>query len=176
MWRGKSIIVRKQFLPDRFTTLFPSPHNAHQASPQRYAGDIEIHRILASVAKGKQAQSGVVSIDSKSEMRLAAVDRFPGGVAASCPVRLEFRHDSWFRDDVFASLHEARVALCLAESEKLETPGVHTADFSYIACGSRNTQPRFGRHSKEVLNLAQKREVLVYFKHEETPEGALRAE
>jgi uncharacterized protein YecE (DUF72 family) len=59
----------------------------------------------------------------------------------------EFRHDSWFRDDVFASLHEARVALCLAESEKLETPGVHTADFSYIACGSRNTQPRFGRHS-----------------------------
>jgi uncharacterized protein YecE (DUF72 family) len=59
----------------------------------------------------------------------------------------EFRHDSWFRDDVFASLHEARVALCLAENEKLETPGVHTADFSYIACGSRNTQPRFGRHS-----------------------------
>jgi hypothetical protein len=29
---------------------------------------------------------------------------------------------------------------------------------------------------REVLNLAQKREVLVYFKQEETPEGALRAE
>jgi len=110
-------------------------------------------------------------------MRLAAVDRFPGGVPHHVRFAFEFRHDSWFRDDVFASLHEARVALCLAESEKLETPGVHTADFSYIACGSRNTQPRFGRHSNgRFLNLAQKREVLVYFKQEETPEGALRAE
>ena len=36
----------------------------------------------------KQARSGVVSIASPSEMRLAAADRFPGGVAASRPVRL----------------------------------------------------------------------------------------
>ena len=36
----------------------------------------------------KQARSGVVSIASQSEMRLAAADRFPGGVAASRPVGL----------------------------------------------------------------------------------------
>ena len=29
---------------------------------------------------------------------------------------------------------------------------------------------------RKVLNLAQKREVSVYFKHEEIPEGALHAE
>src|SRR5229473_2400524 len=59
----------------------PNDH-AHQTSPQRYAGDVEIHRFPASVAKGKQARSGVVSIASKFEMRLAAADRFPGWVAA----------------------------------------------------------------------------------------------
>ena len=89
----------------------------------------------------------------------------------------EFRHDSWFRDDVFASLHEAKVALCLAESEKLETPGVHTADFSYMRMRKQEYSAKVRKALKrKVLNLAQKQEVFVYFKHEETPEGALHAE
>src|ERR1700683_140428 len=44
----------------------------------------------------------------------------------------EFRHDSWFTDEVFAVLREANAALCEAESEKLETPHVRTADFTYF--------------------------------------------
>ncbi len=102
---------------------------------------------------------------------------FLAGLPHHVRFAFEFRHDSWFRDDVFASLHEARVALCLAESEKLETPGVHTADFSYMHMRKQEYSAKVRKAlEREVLNLAQKREVLVYFKHEETPEGALRAE
>jgi uncharacterized protein YecE (DUF72 family) len=102
---------------------------------------------------------------------------FLAGLPHHVRFAFEFRHDSWFRDDVFASLHEARVALCLAESEKLETPGVHTADFSYMRMRKQEYSDKVRKALKrEVLNLAQKREVFVYFKHEETPEGALHAE
>src|SRR5713226_2733197 len=59
-----------------------------------------------------------------------------GGFLAGLPRQVraafEFRHDSWFRDEVFSLLHEANVALCLAESDTLETPPVHTAGFSYL--------------------------------------------
>src|SRR5215813_3149733 len=44
----------------------------------------------------------------------------------------EFRHISWFSEEIYAVMREANVALCNAESEKLETPDVQTADFAYL--------------------------------------------
>jgi uncharacterized protein YecE (DUF72 family) len=90
---------------------------------------------------------------------------------------IEFRHASWFTDDVYDRLGRANVALCQAESETLETPDVATADFSYFrlrkeryAAGARKTI------SSKVADAALRGDVFVYFKHEDTPEGALYAE
>ena len=52
----------------------------------------------------------------------------PAGVRAA----FEFRHESWFSEDVYAALRKGGAALCLAEDEKLATPEVVTADFSYL--------------------------------------------
>src|SRR6266446_5907545 len=69
------------------------------------------------------------------------------------------------------------IAQCLAESEKLETPDVNTADFSYMRKRKQEYSSKVRKALKrKVLNLAQKREVFVYFKREETREGALHAE
>jgi uncharacterized protein YecE (DUF72 family) len=86
----------------------------------------------------------------------------------------EFRHASWFCDEVFAALREAKVALCLAESEKLETPDVQTADFLYL----RLRKPEYSKQAlqRRVRALAERCQLYVYLKHEETPEGALLAE
>src|SRR5687768_15574067 len=43
----------------------------------------------------------------------------------------EFRHESWLCDEIYSALADRRVALCLAESEKLVVPEVITADFVY---------------------------------------------
>jgi uncharacterized protein YecE (DUF72 family) len=86
----------------------------------------------------------------------------------------EFRHESWFCDEVFAALRDANAALCLAESEKLETPEVQTADFLYL----RLRKPEYSRQAlqRRVRELAGRGELYVYLKHEETPDGALLAE
>ncbi len=42
----------------------------------------------------------------------------------------EFRHESWFHDDVFAVLRAHNVALCLAESDELAAPDITTAEYS----------------------------------------------
>jgi len=92
-------------------------------------------------------------------------------------VAMEFRHISWFVDDVYEKLHRANVALCRAESEKLETPEVHTADFSYF----RLRKQEYSASDRQVLQreiaeASARGDVFVYFKHEDTPEGALYAE
>ena len=102
---------------------------------------------------------------------------FLGGLSQDVRSAFEFRHDSWFRDGVFAILRESNVALCLAESEELETPDVHTADFSYMRMRKEEYSDKARKLLKQkVLSLAQKGEVFAYFKHEESPECALHAE
>lgn len=89
----------------------------------------------------------------------------------------EFRHESWFSGDVFGALREANAALCQAESEKLETPNVQTAGFAYFRLRKQSYSPKERAELvKHVVELAQKGDVFVYFKHEDTPEGALYAE
>src|SRR5262249_33731402 len=44
----------------------------------------------------------------------------------------EFRHVSWLIDEVYQRLSARNIALCLAESDRLEVPKVFTADFVYF--------------------------------------------
>ena len=90
----------------------------------------------------------------------------------------EFRHASWLADPVYRLLEKHRVALCLAESEKLVIPEVVTAGFVY----SRLRMPEYSAADRKEIAarvehlLAQGQDVYVFFKHEETPAGAIYAE
>jgi uncharacterized protein YecE (DUF72 family) len=102
---------------------------------------------------------------------------FLKGLPGRARSAFEFRHESWFRDDVFAVLREANAALCLAESDKLVTPDVLTADFCYMRLRKESYQAKARRDiANRVLDIAKKRKVFAYFKHEETPENARYAE
>lgn len=87
---------------------------------------------------------------------------------------LEFRHKSWFCEETYEALWKAGVALCQAESEKLVTPNVVTADFHYLRLRKENYSG--GAVTQRIRELAQSGDVYVYFKHEELPAGALLAE
>ncbi len=90
----------------------------------------------------------------------------------------EFRHPSWLDEPVYTLLREHNVCLCLAESERLEVPRVITADFVYF----RLRKPEYTPEDlDEIVTrcrelLATGKDLYVFFKHEESPEGALYAE
>jgi uncharacterized protein YecE (DUF72 family) len=91
---------------------------------------------------------------------------------------LEFRHASWLVDDVYRLLEGRNISLCVAESEKLEVPEVITADFVYY----RLRKPDYSAEDVEAIArrarglLEQGKDLILMFKHEETPDGALHAE
>jgi uncharacterized protein YecE (DUF72 family) len=90
----------------------------------------------------------------------------------------EFRHPSWFTDDVYELLRAHNAALCVAESEKLEVPDVVTADFAYY----RLRKPEYseaelgGLAARALGLLAEGHDSYLAFKHEDDPGGALCAE
>lgn len=88
----------------------------------------------------------------------------------------EFRHESWFSDQVFQILKNKNVALCWAESEKIDTPKIATADFLYYRFREPEySQPDLDKVAQELEAYRTQREVYAFFKHEEQPESALNA-
>ena len=90
----------------------------------------------------------------------------------------EFRNASWLTDEVYGLLEKHRVALCLAESEALEIPKVITADFVYARLRKENytTEDRLEIARQVSGQLKRGLDIFAFFKHEETPAGALYAE
>jgi len=107
----------------------------------------------------------------------AVLKDFLDGLPHGFRVAFEFRHTSWFNDEVYDLLRKSDAALCQAESEKIETPKVQTAGFSYLRLRKEDYSPKERKElTQSVGTLAKQGDVFVYFKHEETAEGALYAE
>ena len=107
---------------------------------------------------------------------VALLQDFIASVPHNVRSAFEFRHASWFSDEIYGALREANVALCNAESEKLETPAVQTADFAYLRLRKQEYSPAEQQViANTVSGLAKHGDAYVYFKHEETPDGALNA-
>jgi len=84
----------------------------------------------------------------------------------------EFRHQTWFDEEIFGVLREHQAALCIAEAENgLEIPFVSTANWGYL----RLRRPDYG--DKELKAWAERvqqqnwKEAFIFFKHEEEGRG-----
>jgi uncharacterized protein YecE (DUF72 family) len=87
-------------------------------------------------------------------------------------VTFEFRHPSWFDDEVFGLLREHRAALCIADAEDaLEVPIVATTTWGCL----RLRRPDYDaaalkRWVKQVRNQ-EWQDAFVFFKHEDEGKG-----
>jgi uncharacterized protein YecE (DUF72 family) len=107
-----------------------------------------VERFLGRVA-GLGRKLGPVLIQLPPQFRLntdrlrATLDRFPQNIR----VAVEFRHPSWFTDEVRAILTERSVALCLADRRTVLTPIWRTADWTYLRFHEGRSRPRpcYGR-------------------------------
>ena len=79
----------------------------------------------------------------------------------------EFRHDSWFDEDVFSVLRDRDIAMCVSESAELSCPVVCTATWGYLRLHKLDyTLDGLTEWAKRVT--AQNwRDAYVYFKHDE---------
>lgn len=84
----------------------------------------------------------------------------------------EFRHQSWFDDEVFEALRVHNVALCIAEAEEgVEVPFVSTADWGYLRLRRLDYRDA---ELKDWLKRVQSQtwhETYIFFKHEDAGVG-----
>jgi uncharacterized protein YecE (DUF72 family) len=89
----------------------------------------------------------------------------------------EFRHPSWFAEEVFAVLRDHGAALCIAESDDLQTPAVVTANFAYFRLRRSDYAAEDRRRMAADIRrrLDETGDIYAFYKHEERPESPLHA-
>lgn len=83
----------------------------------------------------------------------------------------EFRHESWFDEEVFGALRDAGAALCVADDEKLATPLVATAGWGYLRLRRQDYLAADLERWAAGVRRQSWAEAYVFFKHEEAGTG-----
>jgi len=139
-----------------------------------------LHRFLSTLEALEHAQKlGPVLFQLPPNFKVdqTVLSEFLKALPRSVRAAFEFRHASWFEEATWQTLRERNIALCIAETEERDTPDVVTADYAYY----RYRKPSYTAEERQAMvgriqqHLSEGRDVFAYFKHEETPEGALYA-
>jgi uncharacterized protein YecE (DUF72 family) len=168
------------------------------ATPAEFQFACKAHQNLTHIMKMKDAESFTdVFLKSLEPLRaarrlgpvlfqfaptfkcdLARLDGYLPLLPKDIRFAFEFRHLSWLVDEVYERLAARNLALCLAESDRLEVPKVFTADFVYFRLrkGDYTDEGRAEIAERVDAILGGGRDAYVYFKHEEDPRGAIWAE
>lgn len=158
--------------PDGFRFTLKAPRRiTHDAKLQRCE---DLTRAFCQTAATLGPKQGALLFQlpptfKRDDAVLAAfLELLPDGTRAA----FEFRHASWHDEQVFDLLRGRNIALCIADSEKMSTPLVATADYAYFRLRDEGYQPAdIERWAGEITRLSNRRDAYVYFKHEEQGKG-----
>ncbi len=149
---------------------------------KRLAGVAEPWRLFVERARGLGAHLGPILLQFPPSLRKdrTRLERFLDVVAkdakkqASLRLVFEFRHKSWFTEDVYRLLRRRGAALCIADSPRYPRKDVLTTDFAYLRFHGR-TELFASKYSEAELREEARRvggylrkgmEVFVYFNND----------
>jgi uncharacterized protein YecE (DUF72 family) len=159
----------------------PSPYKLTLKAPRRITHDRRLRNAGELVAAfcgvaetlGDKLGALLFQLPPNLKKDLAVFDAFLADLPPRAPAAFEFRHPSWFDDEVFTRLRARNLALCVNDSEKLSAPVTVTADYAYFRLRDEGYTPADIAKWAETIRreTAACRDVFVYFKHEEEGKG-----
>ena len=168
---SKTIDNWKTLTPENFRFALKAPQKITHWSKLRDCADTLDY--FCKVISGLGERLGPVlfqlppNFKKDTDVLTSFLREFPSLKAA-----FEFRHESWFDDEIFGILKSRNVALCIADTENLATPKVSTGDYGYL---------RLRREDYRKIDIEQWvdfvrtqdgwNDVFIYFKHEEAGIG-----
>ena len=80
---------------------------------------------------------------------------------------IEFRHESWFGDDVFDALRARDIAMCITEQPEFASPVVSTASWGYVRLHKLDYDDASLATWAKTIAGQQWADAYVFFKHDE---------
>jgi uncharacterized protein YecE (DUF72 family) len=169
---AKTIENWKTLTPEKFRFALKAPQKITHWSKLRNCSDTLEY--FCKVVSGLGDRQGPVlfqlppTFKKDAEVLSSFLRELPSMRAA-----FEFRHESWFDDEIFDLLKSRNISLCIADTDDLATPKKITADYGYLRLRREDYTgadvKRWADFVGDQKSLWQ--DAFVYFKHEESGIG-----
>src|SRR5262245_651113 len=158
--------------PTSFRFAIKAPQTITHFKRLKEAG--EPTKELFRVAGALKTRLGPVLFGLPQNMKkdLARLKAFLPLIPKKVQAAIEFRHDSWFDDEVFECLRLNRCAMCVTDDEDLPlAPLMRTANWGYIRLRRTNYTKKSLSNWIRKANSIGWEQAYVFFKHENTGIG-----
>lgn len=155
-------------VPAEFRFVLKAPQKiTHVKRLKDAASEVE-YLFRAETTLGSTRGAVLFQLPPYLRKNLDTLQNFLSILPADRAVAFEFRHPSWFDDEVFASLREHNCALCMAEMDESESSHlIATATWGYIRL-RRSVYSRADLLNWKERILSQPWDhTYVFFKHED---------
>ncbi|HKP46184.1 MAG TPA: DUF72 domain-containing protein [Pyrinomonadaceae bacterium] len=162
----------KQQVPQSFRFSLKAPQRITHFKRLKEVG--EDTKYFLEVAEALEDQLGVVLFQLPPNMKkdIARLETFFAETSLPSHTAFEFRHPTWFDDDVLKLLQQRNCALCVSDTDDMPTTHIDkTADWGYL----RLRRVLYSEeHLKEWLDRVANQkwnDTYVFFKHEDEGTG-----
>jgi uncharacterized protein YecE (DUF72 family) len=169
----KSVGGWDQATPSRFKLTLKAPQQITHRARLRDCAEVVQHFVKVARTLGPKLGALLFQLPPYLRKDDALLGAFLDALPSKLCAAFEFRHASWFDDEIYALLKAKNLALCVADSEKLSTPLRITADYGYFRLRDEGYTPKdLARWAQLIRDQTREcSDVFVYFKHEEAGKG-----
>ena len=155
-------------VPAEFRFVLKAPQKiTHVKRLKDAAGEVE-YLFRAETTLGSTRGAILFQLPPYLRKNLETLQNFLSILPADRAVAFEFRHPSWFDDEVFTSLREHNCALCMAEMDESESSNlIATATWGYVRLRRSEYSRADLLNWKERILAQQWDHAYVFFKHED---------
>jgi uncharacterized protein YecE (DUF72 family) len=165
-------------VPDTFTFALKAPQLITHRKRLREPGDALSDFFGTAAALGGRLGPALFQLPPNQRKELQRLREFLAQLPAGHRAAFEFRHESWFDEEVYAALRESAAALCVSDTgeEGRPAPVVPTAGWGYL----RLRRPDYSDADLDewARRIATQpwSDAFVFFKHEDAGRGPALAE
>jgi len=135
------------------------------------AGEEVAYFFRVAATLGERLGPALFQLPPNLKKDLPRLEAFLGFLPEDVRAAFEFRHASWFEEDVYGALRSRGAALCIAEDEDLATPFVATADWGYLRLRRQDYGEADVAAWAERVRGQSWGDAYVFFKHEDAGSG-----
>ena len=159
--------------PERFRLTLKAPRRITHDRRLRDCADPVRQFLETAASLGPKLGALLFQLPPNLKKDLTLFDSFLQAFPPRVCAAFEFRHESWLDEEIYARLRARNLALCVADSERLSTPVVITADYAYFRLRDEGyTTDDIARWGDVIGEKTSGcKDVFVYFKHEESGKG-----
>ena len=158
-------------VPAEFRFILKASQRITHRKRLKEAGDEVAYFFQTAATLGERLGPTLFQLPPNLKKDLPRLEAFLEVLPPKAPAAFEFRHASWFEDDVFAALRAQGAALCIAEDEELATPLVATAPWGYLRLRRQDYDDAAVAGWAEKVRAQPWSEAFVFFKHEDAGSG-----